>query len=271
MLPSIGRTCAIAKTRFRKASPCPICHGYEELPRGHGNRCFGFLSDDGVYAHCTRAEHAGSLKPDRNGDSWPHRLVGDCNCGVHHDPQTNGRSSRNGYAPRQIAATYGYVDEQGQELYQVVRYRPKNFSQRRPDGHGGWINNLHGVRRVLYRLPDVLEAIAQAKIICIVEGEADAEALQGRGHVATTNAMGAKKWRDDYSQTLREATDIVIFGDNDDDGRAHVAMVIRSLRSVGQIPSIAHLEGLSLHGDVHDWLQTHTQDDLDRVIAEAIR
>src|SRR6185436_19822316 len=37
-------------------------------------------------------------------------------------------------------------------LFQCLRYKPKAFSQRRPDGSGGWIGNLNGVRRVLFRL-----------------------------------------------------------------------------------------------------------------------
>jgi hypothetical protein len=55
----------------------------------------------------------------------------------------------------QIVATYDYLDEKGVFLYQVVRYEPKGFRQRRPDGKGGWHWNLNGVRRVLYRLPEV--------------------------------------------------------------------------------------------------------------------
>ena len=53
-----------------------------------------------------------------------------------------------------IVKTYDYKDESGQLLYQVVRYEPKDFRQRRPDGQGGWIWNLQGVRRVLYRLQE---------------------------------------------------------------------------------------------------------------------
>lgn len=56
-------------------------------------------------------------------------------------------------AQPQIVAMYNYTDEQGALLYQVVRRKPKKFSQRRPDGRGGWIPNLNGTRRVLYRLP----------------------------------------------------------------------------------------------------------------------
>src|SRR5262245_3843677 len=58
-------------------------------------------------------------------------------------------------SPR-IVATYDYRDESGTLLFQVVRYEPKDFRSRRPDGTGGWVWNLNGVRRILYRLPEIL-------------------------------------------------------------------------------------------------------------------
>ena len=35
---------------------------------------------------------------------------------------------------KQIVATYDYVNENGAIVFQVVRYEPKDFRQRRPDG-----------------------------------------------------------------------------------------------------------------------------------------
>ena len=93
-------------------------------------------------------------------------------------------------ANRQIVAAYGYTDEHGKLLYEVVRYEPKDFKQRRPDGWGSW-DWKKGERQVLYRLPEVLEA----PIVFLVEGEKDVETLREYGFVATTNAGGADaKW-----------------------------------------------------------------------------
>jgi hypothetical protein len=69
--------------------------------------------------------------------------------------------------PKKIVATYDYTDENGVLLYQSVRYEPKNFIQRRPDGKGDYIWNLQNTRLVLYRLPEVLAA----EFVFIVEGE----------------------------------------------------------------------------------------------------
>jgi len=44
----------VMRNRFTSASPCPICGGHQDQPRHQGRRCFGFLSEDGRYAHCTR-------------------------------------------------------------------------------------------------------------------------------------------------------------------------------------------------------------------------
>src|SRR5262245_35582340 len=38
---------------------------------------------------------------------------------------------------REIGGTYDYLDEKGALLYEVVRFVPKEFRQRRPDGNGG--------------------------------------------------------------------------------------------------------------------------------------
>ena len=55
----------------------------------------------------------------------------------------------------QIESVYPYEDEKGELQFEVVRYKPKGFSQRRPDGKGGYINNMQGVRRILYKLPEL--------------------------------------------------------------------------------------------------------------------
>src|SRR5262249_47815653 len=68
------------------------------------------------------------------------------------------------WTPRGPAiAVYDYTDERGNLLFQVLRTVDKQFPQRCPDGHGGWKWRLGGVRRVPYRLPKLLAAIAEGK------------------------------------------------------------------------------------------------------------
>ena len=95
-------------------------------------------------------------------------------------------------APKpKIVATYNYVDEDARLLFQVVRYEPRQFRQRRPGPNGEWIWKLGDTRRVPYRLPELLEAIAAEHIIFFTEGEKDAERLVGLGLPATCNPEGA--------------------------------------------------------------------------------
>ena len=99
----------------------------------------------------------------------------------------------------QIDITYGYKDEKGRLLFEVVRFEPKDFRQRRPDGKGGWIWSVKGVRQVPYHLPQLIEANPSHPVF-IVEGEKDVLRLESLGLIATCNAGGAGKWPDELSK-----------------------------------------------------------------------
>ena len=89
-------------------------------------------------------------------------------------------------------------DESGTLLFQVVRYDPKRFAQRRPDGRGDWIWNLHDTRRVPYLLSELVKAVDAGETIYVPEGEKDVDNLRAIGFAATTNPGGCKKWRSEY-------------------------------------------------------------------------
>ena len=153
-----------------------------------------------------------------------------------------------------IASTYDYQNEKGVLLYQVVRKDPKGFFQRRPDGRGGWITNLSETRRVLYKLPQIIEADPDS-IVYIVEGEKDADLLWSLGCVATTNPGGAGSWRDEYTAFLAER-DVIVIPDNDPAGKEHAYRVAESLQGVTKSISTVTLAGLPKKGDVSDWLDS---------------
>jgi putative DNA primase/helicase len=135
---------------------------------------------------------------------------------------------RNGKGHRRKIAEYDYHNAAGRRLYQTVRYEPKTFRQRRPKAGGGWAWNLKGVEPVLYRLPEVLEAVRSGETVYVVEGEKDADRLRELGLTATTAPMGAGKWRDSYSETLRGAN-VVILPDNDEAGLRHARQIAANL------------------------------------------
>jgi hypothetical protein len=150
-------------------------------------------------------------------------------------------------------ATYDYRDAAGRLLYQTVRKEPKGFYQRRADGAGGWLYNLDGVDRVLYRLPDLLAAGSDDWVF-VVEGEKDADRVVSLGLVATTNVGGAGKWRDRYSETLRGRR-VCLLPDQDEPGRKHALDVAASLVQHGAAEvKVLLLPGLPEKGDVSDWL-----------------
>ena len=144
--------------------------------------------------------------------------------------------SRNG--GREIVATYDYTDPDGRLVFQAVRYWPKDFRQRQPDGAGGWTWNIEGCTRWLYRMPRVIEALERRERLKICEGEKDADALDRLGLYATTNPMGAGKWRDEHAQMLVGATAVSVIRDRDEKGVAHAEAVVASLRRVGIEPTL---------------------------------
>ena len=102
---------------------------------------------------------------------------------------------------------------------------------------------------MIYRLPDVIAAVAAGRLIYVVEGEEDAENLRALGFTATTNLMGANKWQPEFSEFLRGA-DVVIVPDNDRAGHNHAEHVAVSLSGIAKR---IRLLDLAEH-DVSDWI-----------------
>jgi len=173
---------------------------------------------------------------------------------------------------RRIVKIYDYVDMHGHVLHQTVRYEPKFFLQRRPDAahHGEYLWNLDGIETVLYHLPEILEAVALDKIIYVVEGEKDADTLQARGLNATCNPMGAKKWRKNYSETLRGAQ-VVLLPDFDVPGMAHAAFVAEALKDIAASTKIIADFHTNIPGsDITDWFASGgTLEEFEAITASA--
>lgn len=164
--------------------------------------------------------------------------------------------------PKQaIVATYDYADpETGEVKLQVVRYEPKTFRQRRPDGRGGWTWSVPATERILFNLPAVVQNAGKA--VCIVEGEKDVLSLAKIGVVATCNPGGAGKWQSNYTDALA-GRDVLILPDNDEPGEQHAEIVARALYGRAKSIRIIRLPGLAPKGDVSDWIAAGgTRDDL---------
>jgi len=182
-------------------------------------------------------------------------------------PKPNGQAgpaqSAPGKARWTIAATFGYEDEHRKLLFQTVRYEDpkgeKDYSQRRPDGKGGWINDLKGVRLVPFMLPELLADLKANRPIVIVEGEKCVLECRKNGLHATTNPMGAGKWPAVFSKLFKNH-DVIVCADNDEPGRKHVNQVAQSLLGIAKRIRVLDLfkfyTDFEERDDIYDWFKS---------------
>lgn len=139
------------------------------------------------------------------------------------------KAATNGH---RVVARYHYRDEIGQCLYDVVRHDPKAFHQEPANGARG-AGSMKGIRRVLYRLPEVMASIVAGSSVFITEGEKDADAIVAAGYCATTLAGGAGKWKtvEEHARQILAGADIYVVRDRDEPGIAHAKEVAASLRN----------------------------------------
>ncbi|USQ82656.1 hypothetical protein NFX46_02040 [Streptomyces phaeoluteigriseus] len=138
-------------------------------------------------------------------------------------------------------AQYVYRDANGAVVHGVTRCDHKCFAQWRPDdtnrsGRRWSLNDKQGKRLVPlvpYRLPELLAAKTEDRVIWIGEGEKDVHALVDHGLAATCNAAGAGKWTAEHAAYL-EGADVTIVADRDEKGREHATAVVDSLRGVAR-------------------------------------
>lgn len=157
---------------------------------------------------------------------------------------------------------YPYRNEQGIVLYWKVRIEEgfgdssKRFFCERRDLNGQIIKNLNGCTKILYRLPELLQAIQEGLIIFLVEGEKDVETLFGKGLIASTT-HATSFWCNEFTTILKDAN-VVILYDMDETGIKRRDMLCTIL--VGKVKKlrVVDLPGLEYsqsHGkDVSDWL-----------------
>ena len=170
-------------------------------------------------------------------------------------------------------AIYDYRDAVGNLLFQKLRFRAtdkerKTFRQRRLTNEGQWEWKLPEGEKPLYNLPVLITA--NQAIIC--EGEKDCDNVAAlhlemfddsktARYVTTTNFDGAGKWRPSYGAYFAGKT-VAILRDNDTVGKIHGEQVAASILPYAHSVRIVDLPGLEEHGDVSDYLQSHTAEDL---------
>jgi 5S rRNA maturation endonuclease (ribonuclease M5) len=239
--------------------PCPVHQGDDDN--------FAVNPETGLaYCHsqCSRGWNIVQLEQELSGRAWK-----DCRQEV---LALVGRPAKGPTQLREVA-TYDYTNAKGEFLFQVVRYEPKTFRQRRRvvkvDGTSAgiaWEYNIKGITRVLYRLPRV----AAAERVLIVEGEKDVHSLETLGFVATCNPGGAcshpGKWLKNYTESL-DGKRVVLIPDNDPPGKKHADVITQAIRH-----RVAELRIVSVPAgkDVSDWIASGaTRETIEQAIAQA--
>ena len=216
---------------------------------GKGHQCMTIETEKSVW-FCNDCQVGGDVI------RWMALASGKTDADVLRELGANGNSP----VKQVVEKTYNYNDENGLLLFQVVRYKPKTFRQRHKDAAGRTVWGMDGVRRVLYNLPKILES----EEVCIVEGEKDADSLNGIGFTATCNVGGAGKWLDTYTETVSDK-DVILMPDNDEAGLKHRDLVLASI--VGKARTIRIVLMPPPHKDVSDFLATNPKEKLIELIA----
>jgi hypothetical protein len=139
-----------------------------EVLSKHGIK-LGSTASGHYYTTCPRCSHNRTGKEHQKAKVLGVTIKGDAvRWGCNHCNWKGSEKDTNGHAGG-FAATYDYRDGDGDLRFQKVRNSPGSsprFFFRRPDGHGGWINNTLGVdTSLLYRINEVKEAIALGRRI----------------------------------------------------------------------------------------------------------
>lgn len=191
----------------------------------------------------------------------------------------NGKPKKKEIKKDEVCA-YDYTDENGELLFQNVRYlvtyddgsKDKIFSQRHFDRNGKEVWNLTGVRRVPYRLPELLAALSKNpnEAVYLCEGEKDADKLREFGLTATS----FKNWKDEFNDFIKGAN-VALLIDHDEPGIKQSSGAIKIIQpAVKTLKQIDLFENEPLpekHGkDVFDWLTDGcSKDELLKIVADA--
>lgn len=141
----------------------------------------------------------------------------------------------------ELIASYPYQNETGQELFKMLRFKPKSFKADR---------KMTGIRQVPYHLPEVLAADE----VWLVEGEKDADNVRAQGLTATTSPFGVSHWRSSFSEFFKEKSVNICL---DCGYRTEAESRARDIARFAREVRIVELPGLKKDEDITDWIERH--------------
>ena len=155
--------------------------------------------------------------------------------------------------------------------YRIVdRDGKKQFPQGHYDENNVWIDGLNGIDTSLSvfcngHIKQLQQSIKQGTLICYAEGEKDTLTLWKYGYIAFT--CGAVRT---FKQTILpylKGANVIVFGDNDNPGRADADRIAGLINTVGRARVIIPPD-VPEKGDITDYMSNHAKEDLQRLIAE---
>jgi hypothetical protein len=173
---------------------------------------------------------------------------------------------------------YVYTDERGAYVLEKVRYvkegGEKAFFQQVRQKRGKPLLMVpkkkgNGTRyptpeeagigdesKPLYRLPELLRAIADGRTIYVCEGEKAVDLMWSKGLAATCqpNGAGNGKWRAHHTQTLKRACRVVVVADRDKEGEKYAPQVYAALRAARVRAEIVRSKTTNEKDDAYDHL-----------------
>ena len=186
-----------------------------------------------------------------------------------------------------VTSEFVYLDAQGAPRQKVQRYDctdgcesgpTKTFRQRYMSASGRWVGRKPAEWvPVLYRLPELVAAVADGTPVWVLEGEKDVERARELGLVATTNPGGAtggkSDWEQEFVRAFTGAADVRVVLDRDDAGYAR-GVFLADLFAANGVGSV-RLYLPATQGPKSDFSDHvdagHSLDDLEQVHVDEVR
>jgi len=152
--------------------------------------------------------------------------------------------------------TYIYKDADGSELFRKIKEITPEGKVWRTEGPNGE-RSIEGIKRVLYKLPEVLRAADSNYPILLVEGEKDVKTLMRHGIFMPTTTSNSLVWEDSYTESIKDANVVILF-DNDRTGLKRRDKLLEELHGNVKTLKVVDLPGIEYSEtkgkDVSDWL-----------------
>lgn len=238
--------------RVTQAAPCPVC--------GHPKWCS--VSEDGRWAFCM---HERSDHPAKDGEGWMHKI------GTDGPAPAVKLKARPAAAPAgrgiSVRSTYELRDPAGV----VVAYHcRRDFA----DGSKNlWWQNPEGKAKLGGKSADLplygcehLGALEPDTPVVVVEGEKAQEALRQIGIAAVGTVTGADVTPSAESLRVLLGHPVLLWPDNDEKGRAHMAAIGKRLRVLGAESRVVTWAEAPEKGDAADLAESGGKEAVEAVL-----